>query len=65
VTEVSPRELECLLTYARIGDYEEAAKELGIARSTFRNHLVMVREKLGVESTIQALWAVLGEEKAA
>lgn len=61
---LTPRELECLLTYARIGDYGETARELGISRYTLRNHLSTARQKLGVDSTIQALFVVMGEKAA-
>jgi DNA-binding CsgD family transcriptional regulator len=58
-TELSERELEVLLTYARLGRYEVAAKALGMKRNTVRQHLLNVRQKLDAVSTIQALWLVM------
>lgn len=61
---LTDREMDVLLTYARLGSYLAVGKELGISRQTVANTLVNVRNKLGVDSTIQALWAVLGQEAA-
>jgi DNA-binding CsgD family transcriptional regulator len=64
VIPLTDRELDILLTYARLGTYLAVGKELGISRQTVANTLINVRNKLGVDSTIQALWLVLGEEAA-
>ena len=58
---LTDHERKALLTYARLGDYELAARELGVSRNTLRNLLAIVREKLGADSTIQALWIALNE----
>jgi DNA-binding CsgD family transcriptional regulator len=60
---LTDHERDALLTYARLGDYEMAARELGVSRHTLRNILSIVRDKLGANSTIQALWIALSEPK--
>jgi DNA-binding CsgD family transcriptional regulator len=60
---LTDHERNALLTYARLGDYELAARELGVSRNTLRNLLAIVRDKLGADSTIQALWIALNEPK--
>jgi DNA-binding CsgD family transcriptional regulator len=60
---LTDHERDALLTYARLGDYELAARELGVSRNTLRNLLAIVREKLDADSTIQALWIALNDPK--
>ena len=52
----TPREMDCLRAYARTGDYVQAALEVGVSRSTLSNHLVALRRRLGVDSTVQAAY---------
>lgn len=52
----TPREMECLRAYALTGDYARAARLVGVSRSTLRGHLANVRLRLGVDSTVVAIW---------
>lgn len=56
--ELSPREREVLLEYARLGSYTEVARALYLSRATVRQHLLNARRKLGANSSIQALWRI-------
>ena len=59
MTPLTAREREVLLAVARHDSHQDAADELGISKQTIRNTLVNVHTKLGVKSTIRALWLVL------
>ncbi len=62
MTGLTDRQREMLFTYARLGDQEAAAKELGVALSTLKNTLDTVHRKLGTRSSLTALWMVLRDE---
>jgi two-component system, NarL family, nitrate/nitrite response regulator NarL len=51
---LTPREREILVLLAKLGTQRMVARELGISWSTVKNHLVNAREKLGVDTAIQA-----------
>ena len=61
---LTPRQREVLFTVARADSQQAAAAELGIALSTLKNTLEAVHRKLGVRSTVAALYRVLGEQAA-
>lgn len=56
---LTPKEKECLQLTARLGKSTLAAKRIGIAESTIKNHLTAVRIKLGANTTIQASYFAL------
>lgn len=59
VREGSPptaRELEILGAYAARGSMKLTARALGISPDTVRRHLSNVRCRLGVDTTVQAIW---------
>lgn len=60
VAPLTPRQLEVLRTYAELGDYLATAHKLGITRATVNATLVSVRQRLGVQTTVQAVWLVFG-----
>jgi len=47
------REIDCLAEYVFCGNHKEAARNLHLAESTFKNHLVNLRAKLEVDTSIQ------------
>lgn len=49
----SAREIDCLAEYVATGNHKEAARNLHLAESTFKNHLVNLRSKLEVDTSIQ------------
>jgi DNA-binding NarL/FixJ family response regulator len=49
----SQREIDCLAEYVATGNHKEAARNLHLAESTFKNHLVNLRAKLEVDTSIQ------------
>ena len=61
--DITPHELRILLTYARLGHTRNAAKALGLAEQTVKNELGNVRRKLGVKSSIQAVYRVTAHMK--
>lgn len=60
VAPLTRRQLEVLRTYAQTGDYQATATKLGIKRATVNATLVSVRQRLGVQTTVQAVWLVFG-----
>ena len=64
MTPLTGHELDVLLTYARVGSIRAAAVELNFHQQTVKNTLLGIHRKLGVKSSIQALWKVIGEEAA-
>lgn len=59
MTPLTAREREVLMAVARHDSQQDAADELGISKQTLKNTLGSVHSKLGVKSTIRALWLVL------
>lgn len=55
---LSPREWDVLRAVALFGGQKEAARELGIAYQTLKNHISHVYHKLGVTTQSEALVAV-------
>ena len=62
---LTPRQREVLFTVARADSQQAAAAELGITYQTVKNTLDTIHRKLGVRSTVAALYRVLGEPWAA
>ena len=54
--DVTPRMVEVVAAHVAAGTYKGAAEALGISPRTVRGHLVAVRERLGVETTEQAVY---------
>ena len=52
-------ERDVLLTYGELGDRQATATALGLSRHTIKNTLSNVQRKLGVDSSIGALYVVL------
>lgn len=57
-TLLSPREQDVLLAYVRIGDQANAAKLIGMSTQTFKNHLISIYRKLGVDSALEACYVL-------
>lgn len=54
----SPRQLEYLAAYVRLGSSKAVAHELGVAHRTAKHMLFDdIHARLGVSSTTQAVWA--------
>ncbi len=51
---VTDRQLEVLGVVVASGTIKGAAHELGLSASTVRQHLESIRQRLGVETTMQA-----------
>lgn len=51
---LTPRELAALRAVAATGGNKLAARQLGCAQNTIKNHLNTVHHKLGTLSTVQA-----------
>jgi len=68
VSDLRPREYECLYRLAEGASYSEAARDMGIAYSTFKNHLTSGYRRLGVNTLAQAMivvgWVTLPEAGA-
>ena len=52
---ITDREVEVLRAYLDTGSVTDAARRMGLAPSTVKQHLLMVRIKLGVTTTAQAV----------
>ena len=50
------RQIEVLAAIIATGSYAAAADSLGLSPTTVRGHLVAVRSRLGVETTVQAAY---------
>lgn len=57
-SEVTDRQVAVLAAVVEAGCYAEAGHRLGIRVSTVRNHLVEVRQRLAVETTMQAVYVL-------
>lgn len=49
-------ELRALRAYVHAGSAKAAAHELGVHESTIKNHLANIRTKIGVSSTVAAVF---------
>ena len=56
--EVTARQVEVLAAIVASGSHKEAAFALGISPNTVRNHLVTMRDQLGVSTTAQAIYVL-------
>jgi DNA-binding CsgD family transcriptional regulator len=56
ITTPTRRELDCLRLYGIHGSARIVALELGISSATVRAHLAALRARLGVETTVQAIY---------
>jgi DNA-binding CsgD family transcriptional regulator len=54
--DVTDREIEVLVAYCTAQGTKAAAKSLGISPHTVRNHLAVLRDKLGVSTTAAAVF---------
>jgi hypothetical protein len=52
-----------LMAYCWFGSVKLAADALGKSPKTIRNNLVVVRRKLGVDTTMQALLVLIGQQQ--
>ncbi len=59
------RDLDVLRTWARTGSEAEAAHQLGVSRRTVARHLERCRRECKVQATVQALWILFGDDRAA
>lgn len=55
-SEPTPRELTVLRAYAETGSTKAAGALLGIVPQTVRNHLLAIHRRLGVETSVEAVW---------
>lgn len=55
---VTSRQLEAVRAHVETGSMKAAAAELGIAVPTLRGRLVATRRRLGVETTMQAVYVL-------
>jgi DNA-binding CsgD family transcriptional regulator len=60
LTDLTPRQIEVLWTYAQRGSYKATAHELGIACTTVHVTLAEIRRRLGVSTSVQAVLIVFG-----
>ncbi len=51
---LTPREVETLAAYCRLGSYKAVAFRLGISPRTVKQHLAVVRGKLGADTSARA-----------
>lgn len=58
---LTPHMVKVLLTYAKLGSYEEAAESLNIKKSTLKNELTIIYRKLNANSAPKALYAFILE----
>lgn len=52
------RELDALAEYVLTASHKEAARNLGMAESTVKNHLVNLRAKTGTYTTFQLVYVL-------
>lgn len=55
------REMDALAEYVYTGNHKEAARNLGMAESTFKAHLVNLRYKTSTVTTLQLVFLLRGE----
>jgi DNA-binding CsgD family transcriptional regulator len=60
---VTPAEREALEAMGRYGTVDVAAAHLGKSRHTVREQLERARERLGVSTTIEAVWRVYVDKR--
>ncbi|MGN6277689.1 MAG: helix-turn-helix transcriptional regulator [Sphingomonas sp.] len=53
--KLTPRQIDCLCRYAARKTAKQIGRELGITHHAVEKHLAAVRQKLGVETTAQAV----------
>lgn len=53
------RQIECLRAYVLTGSLKGAARSLGISSATVRNHLAVLRLRLGVHTSAQAVYSLM------
>jgi DNA-binding CsgD family transcriptional regulator len=64
MADITDRDLETLVVYARLGTQEATASFLGVHKQTVKNRIQSAKKALGAKSTAQALWFLLdGEAK--
>ncbi|OGT21821.1 MAG: hypothetical protein A3C55_03875 [Gammaproteobacteria bacterium RIFCSPHIGHO2_02_FULL_42_13] len=49
--EITPRELDCMLTFVRRNNFKEIANDLNVTRRTVEEHLKHIKEKLSCHTT--------------
>jgi DNA-binding CsgD family transcriptional regulator len=52
----TPREMEVLLAFAMTGSTAEVGKLLRLGPQTVRNHLHAIHLRLGVATSVEAVW---------
>ena len=52
---LTPRQLDCIRALLVTGNGKEAAARLGISPYTLKGHVAGARERLGVDTTAQAV----------
>lgn len=62
---LTKRERQALRAYATTGSYRLTGDELGLSEQTVRGYLARVRAKLGVPTTVQAVWIARASLEAA
>lgn len=55
-TEPTQRELQVLLAFAMTGSTVAAGEKLGLVPQTVRNHLHAIHQRLGVSTSVEAVW---------
>lgn len=62
---LTPQQRAVLLSYGQVGSVEAAGRQLGISAQTVKNHLSDAYRRLGVARGHQALYVLMGGDKAA
>lgn len=57
--ELTSRETEALVAYARLGTQELAAQKLGVHKQTIKNRIQSAKAAKESVSTVQLLWLIL------
>lgn len=64
-TQLSERQIDCLVLAGRGESARAAAKALGIAQDTFQKHMLEAKARLGVRTTVQAVARALFDGRIA
>jgi DNA-binding NarL/FixJ family response regulator len=57
---LTDRQLDVLRAYAECGSYKIAARRLGLSWRDYKRQLAVIRDRLEVETTVQAVFVVFG-----